>query len=229
MKILVFADLHGSLNALDALINTTDFKVADKIIFLGDVIFGCSRPNECINVLKRINCTCVLGNNDAYICDHIPEVDLLEFSKVKLQQLEWMKNAVNQENKEFLNTWQKYFSLEVNNKKFLFAHYAWEKYNGDFNVVDNPTELTFEARKEMFKEIDADYYIFGHEHETTYFTDGNKHYYCLTSIGLKSPGEYLLIDFNDTHVKLIQKFVKFDIDEEILLMNKAGYPYNKLR
>ena len=48
MKILVFSDVHGNLNALNALIETKDFKTADKIIFLGDVVFGASRPNECI-------------------------------------------------------------------------------------------------------------------------------------------------------------------------------------
>ena len=52
MKILVFTDVHGNYNSLLALEKTNDFKTSDKIIFLGDVLFGYSRPNDCINFLK---------------------------------------------------------------------------------------------------------------------------------------------------------------------------------
>ena len=228
MKILVFTDLHGSLNALKALSQTQDFKQADKVVFLGDVTFGCSRPNECLDLLKQLKCDVyILGNNDSYICNHIPEADLETFSGGKLIQHEWMKKNISEENKEFMKTWPKSFKMTLNNKKFYFTHYQWEEFNNDTNVIDTPTEKNFEIRKEMFKNIEADYYILGHEHEQNYFTDGIKHYFCLGATGLKTPACYLLINSDENAIQLEEKYVDFDIYEEISLMDKAGYPYAK--
>ena len=67
MKVVVFTDVHGSLNSLKAFMGLEDFKTADKLIFLGDVSLGCSRVDECINLLKNIDCICLLGNNDGYV------------------------------------------------------------------------------------------------------------------------------------------------------------------
>lgn len=227
MKIVVFSDLHGSLNSLKALINTIDFKTADKRIFLGDAVVGCSRPNDCLNLLKNINCVCILGNNDGYVASHIPEVDKVEFDNNKLLMIDWMKNNITQENKDFINSWQKNLSLIVNKKTIYFTHYAWEVCNNDTNVIDSPRIKNEQSRKQMFKDIDADYIIFGHEHKTNYVIDNQKHYFCLGTLGLKSPGSYLVIEETTDNIKLEERFLDFDINEEIDLMDIAGYPYNK--
>lgn len=227
MKILVFSDVHGSLNSLIALEQTNDFATADKIIFLGDVTFGCSRPNECIELISKWNCESVLGNNDSYITTHIPAADLLEFDDNKVEQWKWMYTNILDKNKDILRKWDKSFELVVDGKKFYFTHYAWENNNYDTNVIDYPNPINFDTRKQMFDGIEADYYIFGHEHKSTYFTNGNKHYYCVGSLGLKNPGPYIIIDIADGQVKIDEKFVQFDIKQEIELMDKAGYPYAK--
>lgn len=227
MKILVFTDLHGSLNSLNALINTEDYKAADKIIFLGDVAVGCSRPNECIELLKKMNCICLLGNNDSYVIDHIPQVDFNEFSNEKIAMIKWMVDNINDENKETMKSWLKEYLVLVGNKKLYFTHYVWESYNNDVNVIDTPNIKDVNSRKEMFKHVDADYIVFGHEHETNHFSDKEKQYFCLGTLGLKNPGSYLVIDINKNDVKLVEKFINFNIEEEINLMDIAGYPYEK--
>ena len=227
MKIFVFTDVHGSLSCLQALENTEDFKTADLRIFLGDIVFGCSRPDECINTLKQWDCIKLLGNNDFYVCDHIPDVDKAEFSPSKLKQLDWICQNVSDENKSYLKSWPIDFRLNAGGKQLYFSHYAWEEFNNDINVVDSPENPSFEIRKQQFENIDADYYIFGHEHKTTHFSNNKKHYYCLGSSGLKTPGPYLLITCDDSQINLEEKFVEFDIMHEIDLMDKAGYPYAK--
>ena len=228
MKILVFTDLHGSLNSLKALINSEDYKVADKVIFLGDATIGCSRPNECIELLKEMNCICLLGNNDSYVIDHIPQVDYDELSNDKLLMIEWMIKNISKHNKETMKSWVRDCLINISDKKLYFTHYVWENYNNDINVIDTPSIKDINSRKEMFKDINADYIFFGHEHKTNYFFDDSKHYYCLGTLGLKSPGSYLVININKNNdIELEEKFVHFDINEEIKLMDEAGYPYEK--
>jgi predicted phosphodiesterase len=104
MKILVFTDVHGVLNSLIALKQTDDFQNADKKIFLGDIMFGGSRPNECLKFLKDNNIECVLGNNDSYVSDHVPDCDLEQFNDEKGGQLKWMQQHITPENKSYINS-----------------------------------------------------------------------------------------------------------------------------
>ena len=227
MRILVFSDIHGSLNSLKALVETQDWKCADKRIFLGDVCIGCSRPNKCIELLNQLDCVKIVGNNDLYVCDHVPEVDLPEFTNEKLLQLEYMTKHVSNENKEIVLSWQKDLTLKYNHKTFYFTHYPWEKFNGDENVIDTPKEKTFETRKKMFPKNDADYIFFGHEHRENSFSDGKQYFYCVGTMGLKSPGYYSMIDIEKDKIEVEDKYLPFDINEEIDLMDKAGYPYER--
>lgn len=234
MKILILSDIHGSLNALNAIVNTDDYKTADKTIFLGDVVFGASRPNECIELLTKLNIDCVVGNNDAYIYDHIPEADKCTFSQGKLKQLKWMSDNINQKNKDIMSKWPKSTTITMDNNQFYFTHYVWEFFNNDYNVVDTDSVPTLENREKMFCDINKDedpnlniYYIYGHEHRRHYFTNGNKHYLCLTTSGLSTPASYTIITVENGGVDIKEKFVEFNLKEEIELMDKAGYPYAK--
>jgi len=227
MKVLVFTDVHGNLTCLQELINTEDFKTADKKIFLGDVCVGGARPNECIEFLNQLGSINLLGNNDYYVCDHIPQEEFQCSSDAKITQMKYMQNWVTKENKKIVNSWTKEIYLKVGNKTLYFTHYPWEIVNGEFNVVDDPLEKNFKSISEMFKDIQADVVIFGHEHKSNCYTNGEKTYYCLGTLGLNSPSSYLIIDVNDREIKIEEKFISHDIDYEIALIKKAGSPYNK--
>lgn len=221
MKIIIFSDVHGNFNSLQALTKTEDFKTADKRVFLGDVFICCSRPNECIELLKKYNCICLLGNNDSYVCYKIPK-DYVKSEKIK--QIEYFQSIATEENKKFVLTWKKDFYLNFGSNKIYFTHYPW-KNNED--VVDSPFENPTQNYPEIFKNIDANYIFFGHEHIPTKLTQGNKHFYLLGTLGLKSPGYYLMLNVTKDKLNVEEKSVWHDINYEIELMDKAGYPYNK--
>ena len=227
IKILLFSDLHGSLNALEKLTQLEDWQNADKRIFLGDIVVGFSRPNECIDLLKKEDCICLLGNNDDYIANKIPEADLAEMSEGKRKQIDWMKEHVSEENKVWIKKLKKDYQIKIKNKKIYFTHYPWEEIDGEFSVVDSPKEKTLESRQKMFEDTDADYIFFGHEHGENIFEDEKKKYICLTTAGLENPAHYAIIHIHYNKIKIEEKTFEFDIDEEIQKMFDAGYPYNK--
>ena len=131
-----------------------------------------------------------------------------------------MKSILTNENKKEILSWGMDYNLNIDNIKFYFTHYAWENYNNDVNVVDSPINPTLQDREKAFKDIDADYIIFGHEHKSNCFFGENKVYYCLGSLGLKSPSGYLLIEIENGEVNLQEKQIKHDINYEIELMDK---------
>ena len=194
---------------------------------MGDVCIGCSRPNECIQLLDKLDCEKIIGNNDIYVCDHIPKVDLKEFSKEKVAQTQYMQNLVSPENKKIVMSWKKDLSLNVHGKQLYFTHYPWEQYDNDENVIDPPKEFSFSSRKEMFPNHQEEFIFFGHEHKENNFSNGKQHFYCVGTLGLKCPGYYLIIDANENGINVEEKYIYFDINEEIDLMDKANYPYEK--
>lgn len=229
MKVLVFSDVHGNLNCLKSLIETDDWKTADLRVFLGDACVHFSHPNECIELLDKLDCEKLFGNNDQYVCDHVPKANYDLLPKGKLEQLEYMKNIVTEKNRKIALSWKMDFSLTLLDKKFYFIHYAWEHVNNDTSVIPNPKEISLEFRKKMFPGVDADYYFFGHEHKENHLTDGKRHYYSVGPLGLVNPGCYLMIDTSNDEIKIENRYVEVNLQEEIDEMKKAGYQYNKKR
>ncbi len=226
MKLFIFTDVHSNLNALKAIMSTEDFKTADQRIFLGDVMFGCSRPNECTELLRNMNITCILGNNDGYIFDHLPKEAEQFFNETKFKQMEYFNKVVKKENLDFMSTWLRDLYIRIGEKTLYFTHYPWEQMDTDPILVDIPKILSFEAREAQFQGIEADYYIFGHEHKPSYFTKNDKHYYCLGTC-LLPPAPYLVINIDKDNITLEEKTIDFDLNEEIDMMEKAQYPYCK--
>ena len=228
-KILVFADVHGNYSVLEQLEKTKDYQTADIKIFLGDAIMGFSRPNDCLEFLAKNGCKCVLGNNDSYVCDHIPQVDLQEFSQEKIEQVEFMEKLVTPQNKNFVNSWPKQLYLRFGERTLFFTHYMWEQYNQDYNVVDTPQVKSFETRQQMFESIDADYIFFGHDHAFEYFTNNKKWFYAIGALGVKNPGEYAVVEVDEQNIKVEYKTLPSDYDKEYDLAKSAGYTLIKPR
>ena len=227
MRILVFGDVHGSYNSLKELVNTKDFKSADKVIFLGDIVMGASRVNECIELINDTCCECIVGNNDVYAFDCIPNCELEEFSKQKMIQLDYMKKILTDNNRTIMSKWKRELYLSVNNKKLYFVHYPWEVIDNEYSVIDSKENVDLKFRQEMFKDIDAEYIFFAHEHRSSFFEDENKKYYGINTLGLEHPSKYLIVDVEFDQVKVEEKELIFDCNEEKVLIDKAGYPYDK--
>lgn len=210
MKILVIADVHGNLSSLHSLSEQSFFKEADIKICLGDMIVDYSRPNECIEYLTQ-NFICLLGNNDSYIASGIPARGLNSFKQRKINQITMMSSIVSGDNKEIIKNLAKSYTLEIEGIKFHFCHYFWDQ--DDDCIVDGGSKC-LSGRQALFKGIDADYIIFGHEHEFNHFYDEKKHYVCCATLGLRNPSRCLVIEVEEGNVKVEEKKFLHDFDIE---------------
>ena len=67
---------------------------------------------------------------------------------------------------------------------------------------------------EIFKDIDANYIFYGHEHTYSHFKDLNKEYICVGSIGMKYPGRYSLVEIDEKGmVNITSKVIEFDVNK----------------
>jgi len=221
MKICVFTDIHGNLDSLHLLMQTNDFKTADLKICLGDAVVMGPYPNECCEALLKNNCVWLMGNHDSYITNGLPEEEYKFFKPDKIAHQDYMRSVIKEEFKNIMKNLLKDYSISVGNKRLYFTHYIWET---EDNVIDNPEIPTLENITEIFKNIDADYIFYGHEHHFSHFKDEKKEYICIGSLGMIHPGHYSVIELDDKDIKITHKNINFNLEKYKQDILKANYP-----
>lgn len=151
MKALVLSDIHGNLEALQAVLEDAESNY-DELWCLGDIVGYGPLPNECIKLLqKQKNLKCIIGNHDAAA---IQLLDTSFFNRDAKRSMSWTQSILSEENKDFLA------SLP---EKIL----AYE----DFTLVHgSPRAPVFEYILDTyvatlnFSALDTDFCFVGHSH-----------------------------------------------------------------
>jgi len=97
LKILVIADVHANLAALEAVL---DFEGSwDEVIFLGDAVVSGPQPEEVVSLIAGLGPTAVVGNHDIEAL----AADLEnESANPDVQWLRWTGKALSPENANWL-------------------------------------------------------------------------------------------------------------------------------
>ena len=64
MRIGIVSDIHGNLEALEALLLELKSNAVDYMIHLGDLVGYNANPRECLHIIQKEQVICVLGNHD---------------------------------------------------------------------------------------------------------------------------------------------------------------------
>ncbi len=223
-RICVYSDVHGNIEALNMLMNTDDYKNSDFHIFLGDAVSMCPYPKECVEKIFNSNDVWLMGNHDYYMAFGLPIDEYPYFKDEKKAHLNYMKNKVDNHLRKRMKLLPKDYQFVIEGKTFYFIHYIWES---EKLIADELKENTEENLKTLFKGINADYIIFGHEHKP-FIVEGKKTtYLCVGSLGVKYPGNYVVLEIDGQNVNIIRKNIYFDVEKLKETMIKLDYPRAK--
>ncbi len=77
MRLAVLSDIHGNLEALEAVLLEIDRLSVDGVIVLGDIVGYGPDPLACIYRIREAEAACVLGNHDEALVDptHVRELN----------------------------------------------------------------------------------------------------------------------------------------------------------
>ena len=64
MKLGIFSDVHGNLDALEAALDFFDTQQVTEYLCLGDLVGYGAEPEECVRLLRKLRCVMVAGNHD---------------------------------------------------------------------------------------------------------------------------------------------------------------------
>ena len=87
MRIGVFSDVHGNLEALEACLARFEREGVEKYIFCGDLIGYGPDPEKCVRKVSQLDLlACVLGNHDAVFVQPELEAFFNYDAKVALEE-----------------------------------------------------------------------------------------------------------------------------------------------
>lgn len=81
MRIAVLSDIHGNLEALEAVLAEVDRLGVDQLCSLGDIVGYGPSPAACIEIVRRRAAVSLMGNHDAAVAGLTSLEDFNEFAR----------------------------------------------------------------------------------------------------------------------------------------------------
>jgi predicted phosphodiesterase len=175
MAIAVFGDIHGNLEALEAIIkHIKKNRKIKQIYFLGDAITFGSDSSACLKLLKANSVRCVLGNHEQRMVRYDESITTKTY--LNSEHIEYVFNSLDQDDLNFIRTMKLEEIINYKGFKVAFTHYA-----------HSPTGVVREERDEfsernltkLFAYLNADVVFFGHIHTRKVIIDeSGRSYIC---------------------------------------------------
>ncbi|HTK70026.1 MAG TPA: metallophosphoesterase family protein [Candidatus Eisenbacteria bacterium] len=115
MTTAILSDIHGNLEALEAVLAELDRRKPDRVICLGDIVGYGASPNECLDHVRKRCGTVLLGNHDAAASGG-PEA--ARFNIYARVAAEWTMKTLTRDNREYLQR----LPLTANENSFYLVH-----------------------------------------------------------------------------------------------------------
>ena len=119
MRYAIFSDVHGNLEALEAVLARYEDLGVHEYVFLGDAVgYGANRDVVC-TVIRALAKRAILGNHDAAVCGKMDYEDYYEAAR---HALEWCRHQVKPDNV----AWLKQLPYKLRADDVEFSHGAPE-------------------------------------------------------------------------------------------------------
>ncbi len=99
MRYALLSDVHGNLEAFQAVLRVLKEEGPDCYICIGDIIGYGANPRECIKLVKDLGCLTIAGNHDWAAVD-LTSIDY--FNPYAKEAVLWTRNQLSQEDRDFL-------------------------------------------------------------------------------------------------------------------------------
>lgn len=232
MKIGVISDIHGNILALERVLKEFKERNVEKIICCGDFMGIGPHPEEAIKKMMEYKnkLIAVRGNHEKYLLDGIPEVvhdDKRALSDDEINNHRWVHNKISNESKEFLRSLPLFQKIEIEGKKIYIVHYPMKEDGGYKKHIKCPN---INECEELFSDIDADIFFFGHTHTAVEIEKDNKLYVNPGSLGCPMNTNYAccgILDIYNEKTSFEHLNLEYDADSVREEIENLKYPFYK--
>jgi len=229
MKIAIISDIHGNMQALEAVFKDIKTEECEKIFCLGDIAMAGPEPVKTTELIKKMvdegKMTVIQGNTDEMIGNYNDEIGNKVKSAFPIMG-EALKNDLQimpVELKDFLKNLPKQAEVAIGGLKVLLVHGSPRK--NDENITP---DLEEEKVEEMVKGTDASLIFCGHTHVPCGFQLKTKQ----TVVNVGSVGRpftpnpqacYVFAEIDEGKFGLVHKFINYDNEKAAKILEKREF------
>ena len=126
MRYGIFADIHGNLEAFEAVLEALASEQIEQYLCVGDIVGYGANPRECIQKVKQLDTITICGNHD---WASVGLFDISYFNPHAKEAVLWTEQQLLAEDREFLRT----LKLIYRNKVLTLVH----------GTLNNPEEFRY--------------------------------------------------------------------------------------
>lgn len=229
MRYAIIGDIHGNLEALEAVLHDAEGQEADEVLCLGDVVGYGADPEECL-VRVTDRCASIVGGNHDFAATGRSSLEY--FNPYARRAIEWTTEQLSPGSLKLIDA----LELTVNVNGFSLVHssfFAPER----FDYVFAPSQA-----RVCFRKQESSLAFFGHTHLPVAFLNTEPVTYSLgpelrinpgvkTLVNVGSVGQprdedaracYAVYDTDELLVRI--RRVSYDIEQAARKITQAGLP-----
>ena len=150
----VLSDVHGNLQALEAVFEEIDQLGCDQVYALGDLVGYGARSNECLELIKARGVRCLRGNHDREAAAAVGRGD---FNEQAWAAIEYTRGVLTEENRVFLKSLPETIRIGAD---VLMVHGSFDDPD---RYIEGPMGAMMTA-DQLFQIEGAGLCFFGHTH-----------------------------------------------------------------
>ena len=229
MKYAIIADIHGNLEALDAVLKDTREQKCTHYACVGDVVGYGANPKECLDIIRGMGMPCVKGNHDEYCSTE----DTLEgFNPHAAEAVFWTRKQLPEEDKQWLRDF-KYIRLVGS---FSMVHatldgpqrwgYVFDRLAAAASFTYQNTAVCFFGHTHVPVAFIRDRVVRGGTYSKFKVEAGRKYFVNVGSVGQPRDGNpaaaYVIYDLGEGSIEL--RRIMYDIPKAQEKIRAAGLP-----
>ncbi|HCO70039.1 MULTISPECIES: metallophosphoesterase [unclassified Mesotoga] len=228
MRLAFFSDIHGNLEALEAVLKDIESQNIERIYCLGDLVGYGPQPQEVVQRIRDLKIPTIMGNYDDAIgyekkscgCAYNPGRE----TEVGDESLNWTIDNTSAKAKEFLRSLPHTLEFEEEGVKFLLVHGSPVDHLLEYIRPDTSSERL----QKVLERVKADVIVNGHTHLPMVRWAMGKLVFNDGSVGRPKDGNpeacYLIVDVIQQSVSYEFRRIEYNVKSTIEKMIEVGLP-----
>lgn len=159
MKILLIADIHANLEALQTVLDIPH----DRAICLGDIVDYGPDPDRCIDLLQKKNIPTLRGNHDNAVAFKVDCQCGYKYKHLSVATREYTWDILDKPQMEYLQKLPLLIKEEVDGKRLYLTH-ASPRSMFEYIKPETPDEEVRNMVDEAIEPVEAEFLVIGHSH-----------------------------------------------------------------
>jgi predicted phosphodiesterase len=167
MAIAVFGDIHGNLEALEAILkHIKKNRKIKKTFFLGDAITFGPDSSACLKLLKQHRVNCVMGNHEQRMIKYDNSIKASTYANN--EHIEYVFNSLDKDDLDFIRTMPLEEKIKYKGFTVCFTHYS---HDASGAVREEHDEFSEKNLQKFFAYTKSNVVFFGHLHARKFIID----------------------------------------------------------